>query len=397
MYGVLYLILIYAAPVYFTTVSLISYYQTGSTFKIYSIILMLVAVCAALIKLYKSNYKISTKKAVLICALIYVVIAFWMTQYRYGVVNPSFINAFLNMGVRIVPVMFLGCVITRKDYYSLVRFVPVIVFLFTFSVYVCIQRDGGLGQGNQRYNDAINTYQELAYYISYAYCLSLSWMLFGKGKRALEKIVTIIMLCMVPVQLFSLLTLGGKGAIISAGVSTCILAVYHPNIRKWSPFLLVVGCVIGLCRIPYLAMLPGVYRFLNMFADASTSTRFILWQKAFEAGWNKLIVGNGVGSIFYIVGFPSHNIFLDWFAEYGLLGFLVCICLLGIAFYKMHQVVQYDTKYMIIGIMFINAFIMSVVSGYYLGDPALLGIVAHIFCMDGGKKVNGDTNTWQKE
>ena len=89
----------------------------------------------------------------------------------------------------------------------------------------------------------------------------------------------------------------------------------------------------------------------------------------------KPILGKGFGSVFFALGFHSHNVFFDVLVEGGIVGFSAIVIILLITIRRGLALFRYDYTEMLWFIIFLNGSIMSFLSGYYLANvPLLFGI-----------------------
>ena len=71
----------------------------------------------------------------------------------------------------------------------------------------------------------------------------------------------------------------------------------------------------------------NVYSIFGNTEAIGTDNRWIRWNLAWNAFTKSPVFGHGLGSVFYEVGFYSHNIFTDMLCEGGVvLSFNIHLC-----------------------------------------------------------------------
>lgn len=118
----------------------------------------------------------------------------------------------------------------------------------------------------------------------------------------------------------------------------------------------------------------GISRIMNFWSDSSAieqDSRWIRWNLAWNAFEESPIWGNGIGSVFYKVGFYSHNIFTDLLCEGGILLTGVCIYILFRFLVKIKYLISCDRKFELILIIFLCSFVNILFSGYYLSETGI--------------------------
>lgn len=119
---------------------------------------------------------------------------------------------------------------------------------------------------------------------------------------------------------------GSRGTLLALGVMLAV-AVFLPGHRtgpaRFLAFLLaVVGIYLVVSQPQWISELPGVARVQESAQEASAYQRLALWQEASAAWQSSPIVGIGPGQFSGSGGHVTHNTFLNFLAEDGILGAL---------------------------------------------------------------------------
>lgn len=376
MYSLIFLLLLYSTPIFFTIESLFRTTHSTQGYVVY-LILVTGGVClVSLVRAINSGLLIRVRALVFLWLAIFIMLGFWLTQYRYGSSEPSYMKAFLFMGVQVIPAIIIACFSKEEDVKQWQTGIIFLDLLFTVSVWYCIIQSGGIGLYNQAYNSEINTYASLGYYMTYAYSFTLVLIINCRCVTWRKLFFKIGMMCIIPLQLLAIFSLGGKAPMLICVLVTIVVIMFCSRQVQ-------IGCSVaavlgGIISIPYLMNLSSIKRLLNIAGDMSTIERVILWTDAIEAGIERPILGNGIGSEFYVLDFRTHNIFTDVFVEYGMIGPIFVMSILLIVGGKLFSIARVNKEYLVLVVMYINSVLSLMVSGYYLADPVVWGICVYV-------------------
>lgn len=376
MMGILFLIIAYANSFYFMIANIVGFYKSGIYYIAYSSVLLAISVGVVGYRIVINNFKLTKEKCLLIMSAVFIVVSFGSVYFWYNISNSEFNTAFLTMGVRVIPALLIGSVFDiKRDFDKLIKWIPVFVSIYTLAVVLSIIRVTDLSIGVQSYNNAINTYQSLSYAIAYAFSLTLLWV--GNSKN---KFLRVFMICLMPIQLYCLLALGGKGAFVVTGV---VIIYFLFDKRYFLKGILLISFLVPLGFIVKGDILmTGINRlislFLNFGNDKSAGARIVLFTDALKTARDKILFGHGLGSVYYTLGMRSHNIFGDILVEAGIFGIMICIFLLFYVICGLRKMSVLDYKYRILVIIFMSSFIMLLFSGYYLNETGIWLISATV-------------------
>ena len=105
-----------------------------------------------------------------------------------------------------------------------------------------------------------------------------------------------------------------------------------------------------------------IFGFLEGEGDAGRSKHF---EDAMKKYLQKIIFGHGAGSELFLFPVHSHNLFTEIAVEYGTIGLVVLVSVLGVFFNRLRKLIKKDEKNHLIFLMFICGFVMNMFSGYY--------------------------------
>lgn len=358
----------------------------GPMFQIYSAILAILSVL-----IYAFSFKkipLRTNIATfLICS--FVAVLYFATRVFYGYTNPRYQTYFLSMGVHFIPAILVAvAVVSDRDIWKKVEMaMPTFILLYTLILAnVVFTAKQGLNV-SQTFNQGGLTYQSISYYSIFAFGLTM-YLIANKNYSGWMRMVLIGLAVL---QFAMSIMAGGRGAFVLGIVFLFYFGMKRLSFWKllqYSIILLVAGYAIQMAFANDGIFNQGFDRIFNFFSDSNaidTDQRWVRWHLAYEAFLRSPIIGHGLGSVFYEVGFYSHNIFTDLLCEGGiLLGGIFVYCLV-LFLKKSRQLIRADYRYEIIIIIFLCSFIMCCFSGYYLDGSGMWLALACVLCQ--GKEV----------
>ena len=306
---------------------------------------------------------------------------YYLTHLFYGYEHPLYKSHMLAMGVRFLPAVLMGAVMTtragtlekvEKALLPFMLFFTIVLARIVFSVSASSfasetnmeayrQEETGLG------------YQQISYYSIYAFGMTLYLMVYGHfGKWVKRAVIACAFL-----QLYMCIATGGRGALV-LGVA---MALYY-GMKNLNSKTLFQYIILGVFAMIVMSVFffgdarieHGLNRLLGFFGDkdaVSDDNRWERWSYAWESFKASPLFGHGIGSVFYEVGFYSHNIFMDLLCEGGLIAPLIFIIILKRFYTKITSLISIDKRYEIFVIIFLCSFVNILFSGYYLSQTAM--------------------------
>lgn len=381
--GLFILIVAFSYSIYFIIATSLDLPQEGTLFRLYSGILAAIAV----FMFFSSIHRISNRiyiGGLLLCATI--ILLYFSTRCFYNDVNNRYTSYFLSMGVRFIPAILTGIYmlshsnIMEKIEYALLPF----ILLYTITlISIVFTANVGVNMA-ETFNIGFLTYQSISYYSIFAYGFTMylvvrcgySYTRYGK-----YSLITLAIL-----QVIATIMSGGRGAFVLGAVFTLYYALKHITFRKLISYILII--IIALVVINSIlsdneVFKMGFNRIFNFFSNTEaieTDNRWVRWTLAWNAFLESPIWGHGLGSVFYEVGFYSHNIFTDMLCEGGIVLVLIFVFLLVKFIQASRMLIAKDYRNEIIVIIFLCSFVMSCFSGYYLSDTGIWLSLTYILC-----------------
>lgn len=359
---------------------------TGMLFKVYSVAIFAVVLIVFLMKIL-GKAKFTVRQFAALCICIAVVALFYLTRYKYDWTNSTYDIFFMSMGVRFIPAVLMGIVMSTDDTIldKVKRCVWPFMLLYTLTVAYCVfsVQVGALGPNVLAYNqDDGMSYQALSYYSAYAFGLNMFYLCSDESKNSpLKRSISVALII---VQLVCTMSAGGRGGFVLFMVFAAYFAVSHMSSKQIIRYAAIAAVVV----VVFVLLMQseriqhGFSRISTIFdSDAvADDNRWIRYGMAMEAFAKSPLIGNSIGSVFYEVGFYSHNMFTDMLCEGGLLLTVPFIVLLGIFFKSVWKNRKVDQGNELIMVIFLCSFVFLMFSTYYLSESAIWLAMTYVLC-----------------
>ena len=381
--GFFILVVAFSYSIYFVIATFLGIPQEGVVFRLYSGILAVVVAFVFFLSIHRIPRRIYIG-GLLLCAII--ILLYFSTRCFYDEVNNRYTSYFLSMGVRFIPAVLTGMYmlshddIMKKVEYALLPF----ILLYTITL-ASVAFTANIGVNiAQTFNTDFLNYQSISYYSIFAFGFNM--YLIVQCSNSYTRYRRYILIALAILQVIITIMAGGRGAFVLGCVFTLYFALKHITFSKLISYIL-IGLAVLLTINAILSdneiFKMGFERIFNFFGNTEaigTDNRWIRWNLAWNAFTKSHVFGHGLGSVFYEVGFYSHNIFTDMLCEGGVVLFLIFIFVL-MKFIRASQIlITEDYRNEIIVIVFLCSFVMNSFSGYYLSDTGIWLSLTYVLC-----------------
>lgn len=381
--GFFILVVAFSYNIYFVIATFLGIPQEGVVFRLYSGILAVVVAFVFFLSIHRIPRRIYIG-GLLLCAII--ILLYFSTRCFYDEVNNRYTSYFLSMGVRFIPAVLTGMYmlshddIMKKVEYALLPF----ILLYTITL-ASVAFTANIGVNiAQTFNTDFLNYQSISYYSIFAFGFNM--YLIVQCSNSYTRYRRYILIALAILQVIITIMAGGRGAFVLGCVFTLYFALKHITFSKLISYIL-IGLAVLLTINAILSdneiFKMGFERIFNFFGNTEaigTDNRWIRWNLAWNAFTKSPVFGHGLGSVFYEVGFYSHNIFTDMLCEGGVVLFLIFIFVL-MKFIRASQIlITEDYRNEIIVIVFLCSFVMNSFSGYYLSDTGIWLSLTYVLC-----------------
>ena len=298
-----------------------------------------------------------------LCVLALILVGFIATSQVYQDHDPQFFSE-LKLYLATVPaVLALSLIVTHTKHYnintSLILYADIaltIILVFLIRTYSDIEGSGLI------HDDSGFLYQNISYYSAFNVGLSLFLLYERKFKNPFTRFLCFVL---VAIQVGTCILSGGRGGVLLSLILITLFIVLQ--LRK--NILILVPVVLAAFVLLFIPI-PGIEnesiaRSLSVFSGAGIDElRADLQAQALSYFLQKPILGNGIGSVFYLVGIYSHNFVTDILCETGIVG-LLCVLWLFYCFGKLSKVASRKGSVYRLAIVFlICGVVMNTFSGY---------------------------------
>lgn len=381
--GFFILVVAFSYSIYFVIATFLGIPQEGVVFRLYNGILAVVVAFVFFLSIHRIPRRIYIG-GLLLCAII--ILLYFSTRCFYDEVNNRYTSYFLSMGVRFIPAVLTGMYmlshddIMKKVEYALLPF----ILLYTITL-ASVAFTANIGVNiAQTFNTDFLNYQSISYYSIFAFGFNM--YLIVQCSNSYTRYRRYILIALAILQVIITIMAGGRGAFVLGCVFTLYFALKHITFSKLISYIL-IGLAVLLTINAILSdneiFKMGFERIFNFFGNTEaigTDNRWIRWNLAWNAFTKSPVFGHGLGSVFYEVGFYSHNIFTDMLCEGGVVLFLIFIFVL-MKFIRASQIlITEDYRNEIIVIVFLCSFVMNSFSGYYLSDTGIWLSLTYVLC-----------------
>lgn len=321
--------------------------------------------------------------------LIAIVLLYLLTQLFHDGLNPKYRSSLLAVLAESIPAAYVGTRLARSSSISMLkidRLLPLFVIPISITLGIV-----GVGYAREamliREDESGLGYQSMSYFMSYSYAYCAYYVFFSPLKNT--KIHRFFRIIMLPDMLFCALMClvsGGRGAFVFIiFVSIYILFTLRKSMKGHIGYyiLIIIGVSVAFLSAAYYFDIwnsAGMNRVVEHLSDDTERER--LYRLAFQAFEESPIVGQGMGSIWYTVGYYSHNIVMDLLAETGIIGTTFFLSLLLKTFLGLYRLMRYQKIAVLLSIIFLGALLKNAFSGYYLGAFKLFMICSYIYVMN---------------
>lgn len=321
------LIIIFADPIFFCVLKLAGLKAESGLLQYEFIGIFIVSVIYFII--ICSKKKISYNSLMLIFLTILTGIIYFTTSFIYEYENTLYISEFLRWGSICIPSVLIGILCNReKDKVCINSLLPYfIITLSSIISYVGITES--LKNVNLIHDDSGLIYQNISYYMAFLWGCSSYWLFFSKSHKPLY--IKYLIYFFIILQTITCIVSGGRGGGVLLATNFFITLLYYSHQRNYSLIrtvvvgVIIITSLILIIRIFDLNNLLGYQRIYNI---SEVDNRSYLYIQAWNFFKESMIIGSGLGSVFYKLNAYSHNFILDLLLETGIIGVLLFFLIL---------------------------------------------------------------------
>ncbi len=314
-----------------------------------------------------------------------IAILYLLTGMLYNQAPPEGYRAhFLKFGVLCIPMAIWGIHLNTHRYFDkVVRLIPLFVIPLALILGTVGLSYAQMGEmlGD---NDAGLNYQNLSYCMAVFFVCSVYYSLIADiSHKGFFFFVRYVMFALIVYCPAICLLSGGRGAFVFI-LFSALLTIYLLRKRRvlnsiqiFIIFVVLAGIFLYVFSSLGISETKGFNRITERLTDSSS--RDILYEKAIDAFFDSFGIGHGVGSVWWTVGFYSHNMFTDLLSEIGLLGTLFFSSILYKTGKRLLVFGMQESFYMFVLLIFAKAFVQGMFTGYWISNSYLWFGIAFVF------------------
>lgn len=333
--------------------------------------------------------------ALFIILVLYVLTGF---IYPHTFIYDNYVAYLLSYGSLSIPATYVGMRLARGGYEKpLLQLLPLFLFIVSLVVGYVVLFSSFFGFLLNGTGDGFD-YQNSSYYLSYCFSYCFFYVFFylkdnKESKGCLGMITYIAVGLLIFLCAVGCILGGGRGAFVYLVLITIFL-VYRVFERsqggKKKVQYLIILSIVGVLMV-VIATYFDIFHSVGAERVSKGLTTDVLrmqsWTDALNAFADSPLFGWGIGSIWWTVGFYSHNILTDFLAEMGLIGTTILLLVLlkmGISMFYRSKVNNFD---MFLLLVFLGSLLQATFSGYWISSFKLFLIFGYVFGMSKNRKI----------
>ena len=321
--------------------------------------------------------KLSLRNYKQLMALGILLFLYVITGMFYSPKNDNYTAYLLTYGAYCIPAAYIGMRLARSFNLTYInKVLP--YFIIPLTLIIGSTMGSSVIEKAMLRDDASGlNYQSVSYFMSYFFAYSVYYCFFSGSSRKgfYGKLVFCSMLLTIFLSVLFCLFGGGRGAFVYICFITLFLvrSLYgsYKNYRGRITLALAAIVIVFVFLSVKLGVWEsdGIQRVVgNLTTDDS---RNALWISALDYFSQSPIWGWGVGSIWWTVGFYSHNFVTDLLAETGIIGTIIVVKILYTIFIRLYKMFKIDKSIIFLLLVFLGTMVSVTFSGYWIASHNL--------------------------
>jgi len=330
---------------------------------------------------------------VFIGCLIFVLLYYYSSSY-YAELSKWYNSYFLVLLGQSIPVVLTAVIVSEKSKIqeNIKILTPYLALIFTFIAFDVTFNPKEAALGLSGDEEANLNYQATSYMAAYASAFA-GYYLINKNKIHWHiffrfSVWKYVMSLLILLNFVIILMTGGRGGLVVFVIQFLFFLFLLKSIYRHPFFSIKTIVIIVLIGIGFYYGFnfvlssnlesSGFERFFDLAQEESVIERSVIMKKAIDAFFESPIIGHGIGAVLNEVGIYSHNIFMDFLVDTGVIGCFFVLVFIVWIFYKGFCLIRLDSSNCLWLIVFLDGFIMSQFSAYYLSSFPMLWVAAFI-------------------
>lgn len=330
--------------------------------------------------------KLTNRNILVFDFLLVTLVLYFTTSFFYNETRPLHFSYLLVFISESIPAAYLGMRLARGgDFDKINDLLPFFVIPFALLIGTIGIQYATMGERVRNDESGLN-YQTVSYYTAFSYSYAAYYVfLKQKAKGLYMAILRIVMLFMMFYCGMVCLVSGGRGAFVFIIFISLFYAYSYlksskkHRIRTIAVLIVIAAVAVWLINRFDVMESAGMMRVMDKMME--DDHRRFLYNRAYEAFITSPIFGNGVGSVWWTVGYYSHNMMLDVLSEVGIIGTLIVFVILLKTGLKLYKLYGTDHIFLFFMIVMLGALVRAMFSGYWVSAIKLFFICSFIYCL----------------
>lgn len=332
----------------------------------------------------KKYCKRNGREFLVLCVIL---MLYLLTSLFYQPSSHDYWAQLLVFGSLCIPACYIGMRLAREDYFAemmevLPFFVTITAFFVSRAAIFASMQGVLLGKGD---DEVAFNYQNASYFLAFSYAYSFFYVFYYKTeqKRMFNRFCHLLMFVLIFVCAAGCLVSGGRGAFVYMILITGYMFCKLIRRRGRGRAKYYVALVIGVIGSIYFANKFGLFdtagfsRIRGSFmADES---REELWKKAITAFVKSPLFGNGLGSVWWTVGYRSHNFLTDLLCEAGALGSFVALFILFTGLCRLIKWSKTSVFDFFLLVVMLGSLVNDMFSGYWISSYKMFLVLGYVY------------------
>lgn len=318
-----------------------------------------------------------------IILVLYVLTGFF---YPHDSNYSNYMAQLLVYGSLCVPSAYVGMKVARGGFdEQILALLPYFLIVVSLIVGDAVINSSLQGRMLGREDNDVFNYQNSSYYLSFcaAYCVFYVFFNQTKKRSLWSSLVYIVIIMMIILCAIGCILGGGRGAFVYLVIISAYLVyriIGNKKKGKVGYLVMLVGVAIALV---YFASRFQVFESVGASRVTESLTtdegRMGLWKKAMDSFKESPIIGHGLGSVWWEVGFYSHNILADLLVETGIIGTIIIMSVLIKCVVKIIRLSKSNTMAMFLLIVFSGILVETAFSGYWFSASKMFLVYGFVY------------------
>lgn len=324
--------------------------------------------------------------------------------YPHTFIYNNYIAYLLSYGSLSIPAAYVGIRLARGGYEkAMLQLLPLFLIVVSLIVGYVVLFSAFFGFLLNGTGDGFD-YQNSSYYLSYCFSYSFFYVFFyhkdNKDKKGLlSTIKYLIVIFLIFFCAVGCILGGGRGAFVYLVLITIYL-VYRVIKRSKGKNKIKYFFILGIVGVLMVIIATYFDIFHSVGAERVSKglttdvLRMQSWTDALNAFAESPLIGWGIGSIWWTVGFYSHNILTDFLAEMGLVGTTIMLFVIARMVISLLHRSKNSNFDMFLLLLLLGSLVQAAFSGYWISSFKLFLIFGYVF---GGYKNKREKNNNSKD